>query len=72
MGSPLVVGFDGSPESIDALAAAADLAALSGRGVIVVHVRHANALLVPNRALGRRSVTPSPSSKPSVATKPRS
>ena len=45
MGSPLVVGFDGSPESIDALAAAADLAALSGRGVIVVHVRHANALL---------------------------
>ncbi len=44
MVSPLVVGLDGSPESIDALAAAADLAAVSGRGLIVVHVRHTNAL----------------------------
>jgi nucleotide-binding universal stress UspA family protein len=44
MVGPLVVGVDGSPESIDALTAAVDLAAASGRGIIVVHVRHANAL----------------------------
>lgn len=41
MARPLVVGVDGSPESIDALAAAADMAILSGGGLIVVHVRHA-------------------------------
>jgi nucleotide-binding universal stress UspA family protein len=44
MVSPLVVGLDGSPESIEALAAAAHLAAMSGRGLVVVHVRHANPL----------------------------
>jgi len=44
MVSPLVVGVDGSPESIDALRAAVGLAATTGRELIVVHVRHANAL----------------------------
>ena len=44
MVGPLVVGVDGSPESIDALTAPVDLAAAAGRGIIVLHVRHANAL----------------------------
>jgi nucleotide-binding universal stress UspA family protein len=43
MVGPLVVGVDGSPESIDALTAAVDLAAASGRGaagIIVGGHRH--------------------------------
>jgi nucleotide-binding universal stress UspA family protein len=38
----IVVGVDGSDDSLDALAAAAELGEESGAGLVVVHVRHEN------------------------------
>jgi nucleotide-binding universal stress UspA family protein len=40
MGKPMVVGVDGTADSLAALSWAAELAQESGAGLVVVHVRH--------------------------------
>jgi nucleotide-binding universal stress UspA family protein len=47
---PLVIGVDGSPESLDALDAATRLARPAAHPLVVVHVRHVPALAVAGEA----------------------
>jgi nucleotide-binding universal stress UspA family protein len=51
MGKPMVVGVDGTADSLAALGFAAGLAADSGAGLVVVHVRHESGLVAGNAAL---------------------
>jgi nucleotide-binding universal stress UspA family protein len=51
MSRPMVVGVDGTADSLAALSAAADLASEAGSRLIVVHVRHENGVVVANCAL---------------------
>jgi nucleotide-binding universal stress UspA family protein len=51
MAKPMVVGVDGTADSLAALSLAAELAAESRVGLVVVHVRHENGLVAANAAL---------------------
>jgi nucleotide-binding universal stress UspA family protein len=47
---PMVVGVDGTADSLAALSTAAGLAAESGAGLVVVHVRHESGVVAANAA----------------------
>ena len=51
MTKPMVVGVDGTADSLCALRAAAELAEESGAGLVVVHVRHESGVVAANSAL---------------------
>ncbi len=51
MAKRMVVGVDGTDDSLAALSLAADLAAESGAGLLVVHVRHESGLVAVNAVL---------------------
>ncbi|HEY4409777.1 MAG TPA: universal stress protein, partial [Acidimicrobiia bacterium] len=53
---PMVVGVDGSADSLAALSTAAELAAESGVELVVVHVRHENGIVAANSALAGAGV----------------
>jgi nucleotide-binding universal stress UspA family protein len=51
MAKPMVVGVDGTADSLAALGFAAELAAESGAALVLVHVRHESGLVSANAAL---------------------
>jgi nucleotide-binding universal stress UspA family protein len=51
MAKPMVVGVDGTADSLGALSAAAGLAEESGAALVVVHVRHESGVVLANGAL---------------------
>jgi len=51
MAKPMVVGVDGTADSLAALSMAAELAAESSGGLVVVHVRHESGVVAANAAL---------------------
>src|SRR5258706_8944203 len=51
MAKPMVVGVDGTADSLCALSAAAELAEESGASLVVVHVRHESGVVAANSAL---------------------
>ena len=51
MGTPMVVGVDGTANSLAALSAAAELAEESGVGLVVVHVRHESGIVAADGAM---------------------
>jgi nucleotide-binding universal stress UspA family protein len=56
MTKPMVVGVDGTADSLCALSAAAELAEESGAGLVVVHVRHESGVVAANSALAGAGV----------------
>jgi nucleotide-binding universal stress UspA family protein len=56
MAKPIVVGVDGTADSLCALGAAAGLAEESGAGLVVVHVRHESGVVAANSALAGAGV----------------
>src|SRR5258706_14172120 len=56
MAKPMVVGVDGTADSLCALSAAAELAEESGAGLVVVHVRHESGVVAANSALAGAGV----------------
>jgi nucleotide-binding universal stress UspA family protein len=52
----MVVGVDGTADSLAALSAAAGLAEKAGRGLVVVHVRHESGVVAANSALAGAGV----------------
>ena len=51
MTGPMVVGVDGTADSLAALSTAAELAAESGASLVVVHVRHESGVVAADSAL---------------------
>src|SRR5258706_13006845 len=56
MAKPMVVGVDGTADSLCALSAAAELAEESGASLVVVHVRHESGVVAANSALAGAGV----------------
>src|SRR4051794_40572510 len=56
MAKPIVVGVDGTADSLAALSTAAELAAESGAEIVVVHVRHESGIVAANSALAGAAV----------------
>ncbi|MDQ1492631.1 MAG: hypothetical protein QOD57_2586 [Actinomycetota bacterium] len=52
----MVVGVDGTADSLAALSTAAELAEESGSGLVVVHVRHESGVVAANSALAGAGV----------------
>ena len=58
MGTPMVVGVDGTADSLAALSTAAELAEESGVGLVVVHVRHESGIVAVDGALAGAARSP--------------
>jgi nucleotide-binding universal stress UspA family protein len=56
MARPIVVGVDGTADSIAALSAAADWAMESGAAIVVVHVRHESGMVLASSAVSGAGV----------------
>jgi nucleotide-binding universal stress UspA family protein len=56
MAKPIVVGVDGTADSLAALSTAAGLAAESGAEIVVVHVRHESGIVAANSAVAGAAV----------------